>query len=156
MNDVDTKEALEFFANLLRSSEDRQSSIDRTYFGLRDLGLLSKVIVHRYQCKRGCQIAQAYSHGGRVFLSVRDYKYSRGMNEASSVPRAREKNTLDGDRHWPAHVYDMTQLAEWGDDAGAQAICRHYKGLLTGSRVLRDADGVLPGRGGKPTTLDAP
>lgn len=156
MNEADSVKALGFFADLLKSSEDRQESINRTYFGLRDLDLLSKVIVHRYQCKRGCQIAQAYSHGGRVFLSVRDYKYSPGLNLAQSAPRAREKNTLDGEKHWPPHVYDMNELAEWGDDASAHVVCRHFRGTLRGKRVLDDAEGVNPGHPGKPTILATP
>ncbi|MBD8012664.1 hypothetical protein H9633_10180 [Microbacterium sp. Re1] len=143
-------------ARLLAESDDRALSLERTYTALRDMDLLSKTRVHRYMCKRGCQVAQAHKVGGIVMLVVRDYKYSAGMNSAESVPEARRKNTLDGDRHWPSHVYDMTEMATWGDDAAAHVVCRHFRGALTGSRVLADADGVIPGRDGKPSTLGTP
>lgn len=156
MDEAEASRAISFFGDLFEANEKRQESIDRAYTGLRDLGLLSRVIVHRYRCRRGCQVAQAYALSGRVFLAVRDYKYSPGLNLEQSAPRAREKNTLDGEKHWPSHVYDMNELAEWGDEASAHVVCRHFRGTLTGRRVLADAEGVTPGHPGKPTVLATP
>ena len=38
---------------------------------------------------------------------------------------ARARNTLDGERHWPGHTYDVDELAESGPDVGFDVICRH-------------------------------
>lgn len=150
---MDDPSVAELFATLLAQTASKSDADARMYAALRDNGLLSRVTTHRYMCRRGCQIATAYKVGAAVMLAVRDYKYSPGLNEARSVESARAKNTLDGDRHWPAHVYDMTEHAEWGDDAGASIVCRHYHGLLTGKRVLGDSRDVVPGHPNKPTRL---
>ena len=149
----------EWFATLLNSAEADADAIQRAYQALRDTNdtrgtpLINRVILHRYQCQRGCQIAVVFQAAGTVMCAVLDYKYSPGLNEAQSVASARAKNTLDGDRHWPSHVYDVTSLAEWGEGTGVSLACRHYRGLLSGAQILGDITGVAPGKPGKPTRL---
>ncbi|RCL89394.1 MAG: hypothetical protein DBW62_04485 [Microbacterium sp.] len=150
---MDERSVAELFATLLAQTASKSDADARMYAALDNQGLLSRVTTHRYICRRGCPIATVYKVGAAVMLAVRDYKYSPGLNEAQSVESARAKNTLDGNRHWPAHVYDMTDLAEWGDDAGASIVCRHYRGVLTGKRVLEDSRDVAPGHPNKPTRL---
>lgn len=151
-----------WFAMLVGSAEDHADAIQRAYQALRDtkdargVPLLNRVALHRYQCHRGCQIAIVFKAAGRVMCAVRDYKYSPGLNEKQSVESARSKNTIDGDRHWPSHVYDVTSLADWGDGTGMSLACRHYRGLLSGAQVLRDVAGVEPGSPRKPTRLKQP
>ncbi len=143
----------DLFAELLKRTEERADAMESLYRALADQGLLSKVTLHRYQCKRGCQIATVFRAGSTTLCAVRDYKYSRGLNAAQSVASARAKNTLDGDRWWPSHVYDVEEIADWGPETGMQVACRHYRGLLAGGAVLDDVRGVTPGKPNKPTRL---
>lgn len=154
MNNTDpAQEAGELLRKLSEQADERQDAIDEAYLLLRDRGWIARVRVRRYMCRRGCQIATAFKAGQAVLLAVRDYKQSPGLNAVQSVPEARANNTLDGDRWWPSHVYDMTHLATWGDAAGASVACRHYRGMLTGAQVLADVEGVRPGHDGKPSIL---
>ena len=152
---MNVKSIDDWFAALLRGHDDRVDAIQTAYQQLRDAGLLSKVELHRYMCTRGCQLAIVFRAAGTNLCAVRDYKYSPGLNASQSVASARIKNTLDGERHWPSHVYDVDSLAEWGEGTGMSVVCRHYRGVLSGARVLADIGGVLPGRGGKPTRLSS-
>jgi hypothetical protein len=145
----------EWFRDLVRKNHDRNQALQDAHQHLANAGLLSRVTLHRYMCKRGCQLATVFRVGGTTLCAVRDYKYSPGLNEARSVPTARAKNTLDGDRWWPSHVFDVDQLARWGDDAGMSMNCRHYRGTVTGRAVLEAVDGVKPGHQNKPTILGA-
>lgn len=142
-----------WFAAIVAAHDERSDAIQDAYQQLRDTGLLSRVTVHRYMCQRGCQIATVFRTGGSTLCAVRDYKYSPGLNKSQSVESARMKNTLDGDRHWPAHVYDVDELAEWGENTGMSVACRHYRGVLNGARVLADSRDAKPGHPGKPTRL---
>lgn len=150
MADVDTTA---WFEALLKSAEDRTSALESAHRQARDGGFLAKLTLHKYQCLRGCQLATVFRAGGATLCAVRDYKYSPGLNLAQSVPEARAKNTIDGDRHWPAHVYDVDEIAEWGEGTGMSVNCRHYRGLLEGTRVLNDVASATPGHPGKPTRL---
>lgn len=156
MNDA---EMGEWFATLLQSTDDRSDALQQAYQQLRDITdargvpLLNRVTLHRYQCARGCQIATVFRAGQTTLCAVRDYKYSPGLNAKQSVEAAREKNTLDGDRHWPSHVFDVDSIAEWGEGTGMSVTCRHFRGTLSGARVLRDIANASPGKPGRPTRL---
>jgi len=148
------QDPIEALRRYLETAEDSRLARERVYETLRDHpGWLANLTVHKYMCMRGCQLARAFRVGGLTLLAVRDYKYSPGLNLQLSVEAARDQNTLDGERHWPSHVYDMDELAQWGDEAGAAVVCRHYRGMLTGRRVLTDCGNATPGRPGKPTRL---
>jgi hypothetical protein len=119
---------------------------------LVDRDLLSKITLHRYRCRRGCPIAVVFAVDDLLLCAVRDYKFSPGLNRVESVEAARAKNTLDGDRHWPSHVYDVKQLG--GDPkAGIWMACRHYHGAVPIDAMTAAVEGVRPGHAGKPTIL---
>jgi hypothetical protein len=146
----------EWFEALLAQHDDETAALDDAFRALKGAGLLSKVVLHRYQCSRGCQIAVVFRAAGRLLCAVRDYKYSPGMNERQSVAAARAKNTLDGNRHWPDHVYDVIQLDRFGthtQPAGITMNCRHHLGTVL-TRDIRSAVATAsPGRPGAPTRL---
>ncbi|WPU08089.1 hypothetical protein [Pseudarthrobacter oxydans] len=155
MNETD-RQAGEAFASLLSQMEDRAAAMEELHRQLKQRGLLANVTLHKYMCKRGCQIATAFMAGGMILCAVRDYKYSPGLNEQASVPAARERNTLDGDRHWPGHVYDVAQLEQFSvgaNKSGMSMNCRHHRGTVLAETVLRDCAGVTPGKPGAPTRL---
>jgi hypothetical protein len=139
--------------DLIASSRDHDEAIDSIHTHLRNAGLLSQLTMHKYQCKRGCQIATVFKASGLILCAVRDYKYSPGLNQAESVPAAREKNTLNGDNHWPSQVYDVVRLSKFGNDASVSLVCRHHNGSVRASDMLSVVEGVTPGRPTKPTRL---
>lgn len=150
-----TEDLSNWMARLLAAHDDRTAAIQTAYSQLESANLLAKVTLHRYQCSspKACQIARVIQIGDLVLCSVRDYKYSPGMNIARSVPAARAKNTLDGDSHWPGHVHDVSALAEWGAAAGISMVCRHYHGTILAVDMLETARQARPGHPGKPTRL---
>ena len=153
---ADTQDALaDWFANVLAEHADAVDQREHAYYALDNAGLLSKVTVHRYQCSRDnpCQIARVIKIGSNVLCAVRDYKYSPGLNQERSVESARVRNTLNGDNHWPGHVHDVVALSEWGDQAGMDMVCRHYRGTIFAKDILATVEGIPPGRPGKPTRL---
>lgn len=155
MNETEMR-AGEAFAALLSQTQDRVVAMEVLHRQLKQRGLLTNVTLHKYMCKRGCQIATTFMAGGLILCAVRDYKYSPGLNEEASVPAARERNTLDGDRHWPGHVYDVAQLDRFSvgeQKAGLGMNCRHHRGTVLAEDVLRACEGVTPGKPAAPTRL---
>lgn len=149
-----SEEVGDMLARLLHESDSRSEAIELLHRGLVERGLLSKVTLHRYQCKRGCPpLAIVFRAGSHTLCAASDYRYSPGMNQAKSVEAARAKNTLDGDRWWPSHVYDVDELATWGADAGMSIACRHHTSTLLAQDVLKTVHTVTPGRPAKPTLL---
>jgi len=147
-----SEQAGQFFAELVRVSEDRDAAIHTAYQQYENAGKLSKVTVHRYVCRRGCGVLMTVIKLGEVYLArTRDYKYSPGMNLERSVPEARRKSTLDGDRHWPGHTFEVEQTASWG--LGFDASCRHKLHTLLATDVLATVKVVRPGHPEKPTLL---
>lgn len=138
---------------LMKQLEDDAAARDALHTHLKETGLLARVTLHKYMCKRGCQIATVFRAGGLTLCAVRDYKFSPGLNERASVPSARERNTLDGDKHWPGHIHDVSHLAGWGPDAGMDMNCRHRRGTVLAVDVLAAVEGVEPGKPGVPTRL---
>ncbi|MDO9397012.1 MAG: hypothetical protein Q7T71_10745 [Herbiconiux sp.] len=155
MDDNIDADLARWFERLMAEHDDEVDQRERAYYALQnsELPLLSRVTVHKYQCVRGCQVARVVRIGSTVLCAVRDYKYSPGMNAERSVPEARRKNTLDGDKHWPGHVHDVNALAGWGDQAGLDMVCRHFHGMILASDILTQIQGVEPGHPRKPTRL---
>lgn len=135
------------------ASEERAVLLRDTYADLRSRGQIGRYVVHRYMCHRGDQLAIIFRFGGLELCAVRDYKLSPGLNTALSVPAAREHNTLDGDRHWPGHVYDLEQLARSGRSAVMTIACRHVVTTLGAVEVLDAVVGTRTGKPGRPTVL---
>jgi hypothetical protein len=144
----------EWFLQLLDAAEDHSQAIHDAYQQLENAGLISKVTVRRYLCRKcGKPCATVIRVGDRTIARTRDYKYSPGFNRGRSVEAARAKNTLDGERHWPGHTYDVDQLAEWGRVAGFDVNCRHMTATLLAVDVLEATRGVAPGHPGRPIML---
>ena len=145
----------EFWRQLLRDAKDRTEAIHNAYQRFENAGLISKVTVHRYLCKAcGSPLATVIRLGDKTIARTRDYKFSAGLNLERSVDSARKKNTLDGERHWPGHTYDVGELAaEWGPDAGFDVNCRHVTVTVRAADVLEITRGVTPGHPGAPTRL---
>lgn len=141
---------MDWFAELESRTQGRREAIEQAYIELRNSGLLSKVTLHRYMCRRGCQLAVVFRVAGQTLCATRDYKQSPGLNAHASVEAARRDRTLDGDRHWPAMVYDVAEIAEFG---AMLAACRHFRGQLVGADVLTAVEGVRPGQPKAPTRL---
>ncbi|WP_420123713.1 hypothetical protein [Nakamurella sp.] len=145
-----------WFEAVFNSAGDASAARDLAHTQLRNAGLLPKVTLHRYMCKaKNCQIATVFQVGGRVLCAVRDYTFSPGLNAQVSVPAARKSKTLDGERHWPGQVYDVSELEEWGPQAGMSFECRHFHGTVIAADALRAVEGVEPGRPRRPTFLPA-
>ena len=142
-----------WLAELYAKSDDRHAALDSAHQALVSAGLLSKVTTHRYMCRRGCQIATVFLLGDVVVCAVRDYKLSPGLNLSESVERGRARNSLDGDRHWAGHVYDVRDLAAFGSKGGMDMNCRHHHGTVLAADGLAVVDGVRPGHPGAPTRL---
>ena len=138
---------------LWAASADDAEAIHTAYQRLENAGLISKVTVHRYLCGRCGPLATVIRLGDKTIARTVDYKYSRGLNLRQSVAAARERNTLDGERHWPGHTYDVDALADWGPQAGFDVVCRHVTTTVAAVDVLALTRDVKPGHPGKPTRL---
>ena len=144
----------EFLRQLLRDAKNRTEAIHTAYQHFENAGLILHVIVHRYLSK-GCgkKLATVIRLGDTTIARTTDYKFSPGLNLERSVESARERSTLDGDRHWPGHTYDVGELAEWGPTVGFDVICRHVTATVHAADVLEITRGVKPGHPGPPTRL---
>lgn len=143
-----------WFRDVAAAAADRDQAIHDAYQHLENTDLVSKVAVHRYLCQRnGCVLATVIRVGDCVIARTRDNKLSPGANLDRTVESARIKNTLDGDRHWPGHTFDVGSLAEWGPVAGMDASCRHGLRTILAVDVLAAVDGVQAGHPKAPTLL---
>ncbi len=150
----DNSAITEWWRRLTDDADHRDTAIHDAYQALDNAGVVSKVTVHRYLCRsRGCVLGTVVRIGGETIARTRDNKLSPGANQARSVESARRKNTLDGDRHWPGHTFDVPALATCGPRAGMDMSCRHTLATVLAVDVLAVTDGVTPGRPGKPTLL---
>jgi hypothetical protein len=146
----------EWFEGLLAAAaaagEDHTQAIHEAYQHLENAGLISQVTVHRYLCKKcGKPCATVIRLGNRKFARTRDYKFSPGYNVNHSVEAARARRTLDGNRHWPGHTYDVDELAD--SELAIQITCRHVTPNVSAADVLAVTRDVAPGHPGKPTLL---
>ena len=134
-------------------SEDNE--IVATYKALKATRKLKSVQMDKYLCRgSGCTLAVVFQVPGRVVCWVPGYKNSSKLNDAVSVASARAKNTLDGDRQWPEHGYNVGDLAEFtggGMKAMIPVQCRHYRGTLDPQDVLTGA--ARPGQATRPKLL---
>lgn len=146
-------QAGEFYAELIRASEDKITAIHAAYQHCENAQVLSKLTLHRYLCRRGCVLMTVIRLGEDILARTRDYKMSPGMNEKRSVPAAREVRALDRNKHWPGHTFEIEQMESWGPGFGFEASCRHGLHTLLAAEVLAAVEGVVPGHPGKPTLL---
>jgi hypothetical protein len=141
----------DWFRRLLAASDDAQDARERAFQEFENAGLVNRIVVARYSCRRrGCVLATVVRIGDQVLCRTRDYKLAPGTNLARSVESARAKNTIDGQRHWPGHTFDVTDLAAWGDQAGVDMNCRHGLRTVLARDVLAAVEGRNPGHPGAP------
>jgi hypothetical protein len=150
-------ELAQLFADIVgqtRNIEDHRQAIHTVYQQLENAGLIAKVTVHRYHCKKcGHPLATAIrlGSGGKTLARTRDYKYSSGYNDAHSAKSARAQKTLDGNSHWPGHTYDIDELA--AEEGHFEVVCRHVRKHILAADLLALTRDVRAGHPGKPTLL---
>lgn len=121
---------------------------------LENAGLINRVVVGRYICaKKGCKLATVIRLGDSILTRTRDYKLAPGANVALSIEAARARNTIDGDRHWPGHDFDVSHMASFGPDARFDMNCRCRLRSTPVVDVLAYVDGVIPGHPGAPKRI---
>ena len=140
-----------------RADDDAAADVWQT---LENAEALNHFKVHEYRCHAGCTLAKVVAHRGVVLLRTEPYKLRPQTNLRQSVPRARERNTLDGDHHWPGHVYRVRHLAGrdpgevvFGDEAHIPLNCKHRLRTVAALTVLELVAAVTPGHPGAPTIL---
>lgn len=153
----DEEPLAELFRALLAESESRSEANERLYRYMKESpanrpqgtgSYLSKATVHWYKCKRGCRIAQVFRAGGTTLCAVSDYKLSHGLNLNQSVEAARKKNTLDGERWWPSHVFDLQHEAS-SPEFLIPLNCSHFRGARSAAEMLEEVGTSRPGKFGQ-------
>lgn len=149
---MNEEKAAQFLEEVFRRARDEVEAREAIYIALQNQKLLNRVTLHKYMCaKKNCQIARVFRVQNVTLCWVRDYKYSPGLNEQKTIAAAREKNTLDGDRHWPWHVHDLDDLVRF--ESYITMTCRHVRLSLFAKDVLDSVAGIEPGHPSKPTRL---
>ena len=144
-------EDLDAFARALMDALDGADDVGEVFQRLDNAGVLNRVKVGTYLCElRGCKLAVVIDVGGRILARTRDHKKSAGLNEATTAEAARRSRTLDGEKHWPGHAYDVTDLAEWDGGALVPMPCRHRQRDIDPREVLAYVEGARPGHPIKP------
>lgn len=138
---------------LFAHAKSRQDGIEQAWLQLDSQGYLSRVVVHRYICRDGCGVLGTVANiGGTILLRTRDYKPSPGLNRGRSTDAARQRNTLDGERHWPSYLIDLNRDAGH-PGANIVVVCKHGPKRIEYDHALQQAGQAIPGRPGKPTLL---
>lgn len=140
----------EWWAELKSAAVDGSAAIDIAYQRFENAGLVSKVTVHQYRCRKCGPVATVIRVGGDIIARTRDNKLAPGTNPSRSVEPARRKNTLDGNRHWPGHTFNVGDLAE-SPDLGIDASCHHGLRTVRAVDIINIVRDVKPGHPGKPT-----
>lgn len=153
MSTQDAERMAALLSDALDEMRSRSEQLQSVHTALVSQGVLSRVTLRKYMCPRGCQIATAFKVGDLVLCAVRDYKLSPGLNIRDSVPSARTKRTLDGDRHWPSHVYDVSDLSTPSVGVGVPMNCRHVRGSRPAVQIMADVAGTTPGKPGMPIRI---
>jgi len=150
----DEDDFIKWWKAMLTAGDDRGQAIEAAYQQLENAGLINKVRVHQYLCaKRGHVLATVIRIGEVTVARTRGYKLAPGTNSSRSVESARRKNTLDGDRHWPGHTFDVSELAGWGPTAAIDMNCRDGLRSVRAEDILAASESSRPGHPGPPTRL---
>lgn len=144
----------EMFRLAIAESRARSAALSDLFQRFENADLIGRVVVHRYRCKKCSKLLATVIRGGdHLLIRTSDYKYGKGMNLERTVESARQKNTLNGDNHWPGHTFDVHEVAEWDSDGGVSVVCRHTNVVLHGKRIIEDVGDKRPGHAGAPTFL---
>lgn len=149
-----------WFQEVARAADSRQEALETAWQNLESRGLLSRVTLHTWICRGsgrqnrgGGVIGRVIRVGETTIFRTRDYKQSRGLSIATSVPEARAKNTLDGIGHWPSYTFDVVAYARNGPQAGWSVECRHRRTFVRAAEVLELVRDTEPGKPGRPTLI---
>ena len=142
----------EWWRDLMAATSDHDEAIRDAYQQLENAGLINRVVLRRYICKnRGCVLATIIGIDGLTIARTNDYKLAPRTNLDRSVEVAREKNTLDGNRWWPGHTFDVRYLdaPEWSIDMN----CRHGLRSIQTEDILTAVAEVIPGHPAAPIRI---
>lgn len=81
---------------------ERSTIAEATYEALRSAGQRGSHRILLYRCTNGCIVLDVLNLPQGVILHSPAYRQSPGVNQASSSPAGRSKNTSDGNRRWLA------------------------------------------------------
>jgi hypothetical protein len=129
-------------------------AIIAAYKALKVTGTLPGVTLHRYQCRqRGCTLVVVFRLPAGVVAYTPPYRLSPGLTQRDTSESGRAKNSVDGANHWPAHGYDLADLAAWDGAAGIPIQCAHKRENLDPRDMLAAVANVTPGKPTRPTVL---
>lgn len=113
----------------------------------RDADRVRGAAVVEYRCKRrGCLLMHVWQAPAGLTYYQPPYKLSPRRNDAESNAAGRERNTVDGQRHWRARAGKLDDLRGWGPQAGLSLQCDHVRLTLPSTEVLAMADEATPGK----------
>lgn len=124
------------------------------YKALKVTGTLPGVTLQRYQCKqRGCTLAVVFRLPAGIVAYTPPYRLSPGLTVRDTSESGRATNSLDGANHWPAHGYDLADMAAWEGVAAVPIQCAHKRDNLDPRGMLAAVEKVTPGKPTRPTML---
>ena len=106
-----------------------------------------QVAVVEYYCRqRHCLLLTVFQSPDGLFVTLPRYRKSPERNAAGSVPSARAKRTVDGDRRWKPRVAPLDQFADpLLPQLSVELNCNHYSQALSGVALLADVNSGRPG-----------
>jgi len=103
---------------------------------------IKRAALVEYLCRdaRGCLLLHCWQAPDGRFLYQPPFHFSPERNLAESTAIARTTRTLDGDRHWPSHGWNLDDL-----DGQLKLQCDYVHLVWNVSDVLADADDSTAG-----------
>lgn len=142
------KEAAEWLKQLFEQGDADGMHAANMHAALRSRpkALDTRLLV-RYTCpnKRRCILLDVFTcpqHDGEVLFCRPPHKNSEARNVQTSNEAGRAKNTLDGNRHWPAQASQVKQLLGHGKN-GMEASCDHVAMTARSDELAADIDQAL-------------
>lgn len=89
---------------MLSGLEERNLAATRAYEALKAIGQLRSHRVLTVRCSSRCLLLDVLLTPAGVIVASPRYKLSHDMNERTTSPDGRQRNTEDGDRHWKARA----------------------------------------------------
>jgi hypothetical protein len=109
---------------------------------------LSKLATVIYECEtRGCAMLYVFNNAGRLYIRQSRRKLSPAVNREESVPAARAKHTVDGDRHWQKEAFALSQAGGY-----LSLECDHVRAKVHVDTIAADVAAATR----QPTTLVVP
>jgi hypothetical protein len=109
---------------------------------------LTKLATVIYECEtRGCAMLYVFNNAGRLYIRQSRHKLSDPVNRQESVPDARAKHTIDGDRHWQGQAFELSQA-----DGYLSLECDHCRAKRHVDTIAADVAAATR----QPTTITVP